>query len=111
VRYLTCLQGRRRSAAQLPTDVIGAQRLAWRAERSLARLRRPAAPEMAQSIHQHLRVNPRRNLTIEEFADANAFRPISYVAHLWGMISKTTYGVRGRRKSLSLHHLYRDGGI
>jgi hypothetical protein len=35
--------------------------------------------QMAQNIHQHLRVNPRRTLNIEEFTDANAFRSISYV--------------------------------
>ena len=71
----------------------------------------PRYRQMAQNIRQPLRVNPRRNLNIEKFTDANAFRPVSYVAHLWCMISKTTYGVPGRRKSFSFHHLYRDGGI
>jgi hypothetical protein len=35
-----------------------------------------------QNIHQHLRVNPRRNLTIAEIPDANASRPINYVGTL-----------------------------
>jgi hypothetical protein len=35
-----------------------------------------------QNLHQHLRVNPRRNLTIAEFPDASAARPIGYVGTL-----------------------------
>jgi hypothetical protein len=82
VRYLIWLQVRRRSAAQPPTDVIDAQRLAWRAARSLARVHRTALPTNGAEHTPALRVNPRRNVNIEEFTDANASRPISYVGTL-----------------------------